>query len=143
MFVSERWRVRGIRGATTVAKNEEQEIIDASYELVNEMIERNDVEIDDIASVIFTVTQDLNAVFPAVGGRRAGLGQVPLLCATEIPVPGGQARCVRVLMHVNTTKSQSEIQHVYLGDAVALRPDLDHSEKPKPIQAAEAGRIEN
>lgn len=122
--MSERWRVRGIRGAITVQENDAKEITDATYELVTEMMKRNAVDLDDIASVIFTVTQDLDAAFPAVGGRKAGLSSVPLLCATEIPVPGGQDRCIRVLMHVNTTKSQAEIHHVYLGEAAALRPDL-------------------
>lgn len=122
--MSERWCVRGIRGAITVPRNDAQDIIDATYELVTEIMQRNAVDPEEIASVIFTVTPDLDAAFPAVGGRKAGLSAVPLICATEIPVPGGQARCVRVLMHVNTTKSQAEIQHVYLGEAAALRPDL-------------------
>lgn len=132
--MSERWRVRGIRGAITVRRNDAQEIIDATQELVTEIMKRNEVDPEEIASVIFTVTQDLDAVFPAVGGRMAGLSGVPLMCATEIPVPGGQARCVRVLMHVNTTKSQAEMQHVYLGEAVALRPDLCNSEASASVE---------
>lgn len=119
------WRVRGIRGATTVDANERSAIIDASRELVTHMLEANEVDTEEIASVIFTVTLDLDAEFPAVGGRLAGLGHVPLLCATEIGVPGSQPRCLRVLMHVNTRKSQAEIRHIYLKDAVSLRPDLE------------------
>lgn len=121
------WKVRGIRGAITVDRNDREAIIEATRELVQEMIERNGVAIDDIASVIFTVTEDLNAEFPAVGGRLAGLSQVPLMCATEIAVPGSQPRCLRVLMHVNTKLPQHAIRHVYLREAKALRPDLEGS----------------
>lgn len=137
--MSDRWRVRGIRGAITVAENTEEAIIDATCELVEEMIRRNDVDLEEVVSVIFTATADLNAAFPAVGGRKAGLTHVPLICATEIPVPGGQAKCLRVLMHVNTTKSQNEIHHVYLRDAVALRPDLDHT-PPSSLNNVEESR---
>lgn len=119
------WKVRGVRGATTVNENSQQAIVESTHELVDEIIRRNDIDIDDIASVIFTTTQDLNAAFPAVGGRQAGLSSVPLMCATEIDVPGGQPRCIRVLMHVNTTKAQNEMKHVYLRDAIRLRPDLE------------------
>lgn len=117
--------VRGIRGAITVDVDEPDEIIAAARELVEQMIEVNDVDIDMIASVVFSATPDLTSVFPAVGGREAGLTNVPLFCTTEIDVPGAQPRCLRVLMHVNTTKKQDEIQHVYLREAVSLRPDLE------------------
>lgn len=120
-----RWRVRGIRGATTVPTNDREAIVEAVDELVREIIKRNEIDSEDISSVIFTATKDLNAEFPAVGGRRAGLNHVPLICSTEIDVPGGQPRCLRVLMHVNTTKPQTEIRHVYLREAAALRPDLE------------------
>lgn len=117
--------VRGIRGAITVDADEPDEIIAAARELVEQMIQLNDVDIEMIASVIFSATPDLKSAFPAVGGREAGLTNVPLFCTTEIDVPGAQPRCLRVLMHVNTTKKQDEIQHVYLRDAVSLRPDLE------------------
>lgn len=117
--------VRGIRGAITVDADEPEQIIAAARELVEEMIRVNDVDIEMIASVVFSATPDLKSAFPAVGGREAGLTNVPLFCTTEIDVPGAQPRCLRVLMHVNTTKKQHEIQHVYLRDAVNLRPDLE------------------
>lgn len=122
--MTEQWRVRGIRGAITVEANEKEAIVDATCRLVQEMMRRNGVAIEDIASVIITATRDLDAEFPAVGARRAGLTHVPLMCAAEIDVPGAQSRCVRVLMHVNTPKGQREIEHVYLGEAAGLRPDL-------------------
>lgn len=117
--------VRGIRGATTVDVDEPDAVIAAARDLVEQIIEANDVDIDMIASVIFSTTPDLRSAFPAVGGREAGLTNVPLFCTTEIDVPGAQPRCLRVLMHVNTTKKQDEIQHVYLREAVSLRPDLE------------------
>lgn len=123
--MGERWAVRGIRGATTVEANEREAIIHATRELVERMLAVNEIATEDIASVIFTVTPDLNQEFPAVGGREAGLGNVPLLCATEIDVPGATPRCIRVLMHVNTTKAQHELLDVYLRGASSLRPDLE------------------
>lgn len=118
-------RFRGIRGAVTVEANIEQEILDATFELLQEMIRANQIDVDDIAGVLFTVTPDLNAAFPAEAGRRLpGWNQVPLLCAQEIPVPGAVSRCIRVLMFVNTTKTLDEIRHVYLRGAERLRPDL-------------------
>lgn len=118
-------RFRGIRGAITVGANTEAAIQDATYELLQQMIKANEVDADDIAGVMFTVTPDLNATFPAEAGRRLpGWAQVPLMCAQEVPVPGALARCVRVLMLVNTTKTASEVQHIYLRDAERLRPDL-------------------
>src|SRR5690625_2046856 len=117
--------VRGIRGATTVEVDEPDAVIAAARELVEQMIEANDIKVDMIASVMFSATPDLKSAFPAVGGREAGLTDVPLFCTTEIDVPGAQPRCLRILMHVNTTKNQDEIQHVYLREAVSLRPDLE------------------
>lgn len=118
-------RFRGIRGAVTVETNTERAILDATYELLKQMVAANGVDPDDIAGVLFTVTPDLNAAFPAEAGRRfAGWAQVPLMCAQEIPVSGALAKCVRVLMLVNTTRTSREIQHIYLRDAEQLRPDL-------------------
>lgn len=115
--------LRGIRGATTVSANDAEEILDATRELLEEMCQRNQVSPDDIASAIFTVTPDLNATFPAEAARQLGWNWVPMLCATEIPVPGRLARCIRVLIQVNTTKKPDEMKHVYLREAEALRPD--------------------
>jgi chorismate mutase len=88
------------------------------------MFERNAVDRDDLVSVIFTVTQDLRAEFPAAAARKLGIQDVPLLCATEIPVEDAVGRCIRVLMHLYTGRSRDELRHVYLGDARQLRTDL-------------------
>ena len=126
-------RFRGIRGAITVGANTEAAIQDATYELLQQMIKANEVDADDIAGVMFTVTPDLNATFPAEAGRRLpGWAQVPLMCAQEVPVPGALSRCVRVLMLVNTTKTAAEVHHIYLRDAERLRPDLAPSAPHHP-----------
>ncbi len=118
-------RFRGIRGAVTVESNTADAILDATAELLRKMVAANEVDVDDIAGVVFTVTPDLDAAFPAEAGRRlAGWAQVPLMCAQEIPVPGALPRCIRVLMLVNTTKTLDEVEHVYLRGAERLRPDL-------------------
>lgn len=116
--------VRGIRGATTVEENSAELIKAATQELLQVIVKENSLSLEDIVSAIFTVTPDLNADFPASSAREIGWETVPLLCATEIPVPGAIALCIRVLLHVNTTLSQMEIKHVYLNRAVALRKDL-------------------
>lgn len=115
--------VRGIRGATTVEENDKEEIISATEELLEAISQSNDFEPDHIASVLFTVTSELNATFPAEAARKRGWLLVPMLCSTEIPVPGSMPKCIRVLIHVNTTKRADEIRHTYLRRAVALRPD--------------------
>ncbi|MHB1127182.1 MAG: chorismate mutase [Bacillota bacterium] len=119
--------VRGIRGAISVSGNTAEEIKTATKELLQVIIDENHVDLDDIASVIFTVTRDLNAEFPAAAAREMGWVYVPLMCATEIDVPGGTQGLVRVLMHVNTTKSPREIRHIYRGKAALLRPDLSET----------------
>lgn len=116
-------RVRGIRGATTVAANERDAIVSATRELLEILVRRNGIEPGDVASVWFTTTSDLDAEFPAFAARRIGWTEVPLICAREIPVTGALARCVRVLIHWNTDLSQAEIGHVFLHGARALRPD--------------------
>ncbi len=113
---------RGIRGATTVEYNNREEILSATTELLQLLIEKNDLHPDNIASAIFTVTDDLDADFPAVATRRLGWTETALMCAREIPVPGSLRKCIRVLIHVNTTRSAAEIQHVYIREAVSLRP---------------------
>jgi len=121
-------RFRGIRGAVTVEANTEQAIVDATADLLREMVRANGVDADDIAGILFTVTPDLTATFPAEATRRlAGWTQVPLMCAQEIPVAGALPRCVRVLMFINTTKTLDEVHHVYLRGAEQLRPDLPRS----------------
>ena len=123
---------RGIRGATTVAADSAAEILAATRELLEGIVQANDVTTEDIASAVFTATEDLTAVFPAQAARGLGWERVPLLDAREIPVPGSLARCVRVLVHWNTDKTQAEIRHVYLRGAVVLRPDLGGKEHPPP-----------
>ena len=115
---------RGIRGAITVERNEAAEIAAATRELIETIIKENSLDTEDIASAIFTVTSDLNAGFPATAVREMGWRYIPLLCANEINVPGSLGRCIRVLIHVNTAKSQKEIKHVYLKGAAVLREDL-------------------
>ncbi|MCB0045750.1 MAG: chorismate mutase [Caldilineaceae bacterium] len=114
---------RGIRGATTVTKDEQEEVLRATRELLALMIRLNGIEPADVASAIFTTTHDVRSVFPALAARQLGWLEVPLLCTHEISVPGSLPLCVRVLLHWNTQLGQSEIQHVYLRDAVSLRPD--------------------
>ena len=114
---------RGIRGAITVSENTEETIIAATKELLQRMIEVNDVEIGDVACILFTTTSDLNAAFPAAAARRLGWTRVSLLCGHEMNVPGSLPRCLRVLVLFNTDKKNEEIMHVYLGDAVTLRDE--------------------
>jgi chorismate mutase len=115
---------RGVRGATTVQENTKEAILQATRQMMALMIRRNQIESADVASVTFTVTKDINAEFPALAARQMGWLEVPLLCGYEIDVPGSLQKCVRVMVLWNTTKKQSEIQHVYIHDAVRLRPDL-------------------
>lgn len=115
--------VRGIRGATTVEVDDKEAIISATEELLEEMVRVNGFLPEEIASAFFTVTQGLTSTFPAEAARKRGWTLVPMLCATEIPVPGSLPMCIRVMVHVNTTKKQDEIRHVYQRRAVALRPD--------------------
>ncbi|HEY6947353.1 MAG TPA: chorismate mutase [Gemmatimonadales bacterium] len=116
-------RVHGIRGATTVERNEAQEILDATDELLRAIIAANDLQPDDIVSAFFTVTNDLDAAFPARAAEDFGWNIVALLHATEIPVPGSLPRCIRLLVHAYTTRTRAEIKHCYLRRAVILRPD--------------------
>lgn len=115
---------RGVRGATTVTENSREAILNATRQMLALLIRRNQIKSEDIASAIFTVTKDLSAEFPALAARQLGWIEVPLLCGYEIEVPGSLPLCVRVLVHWNTVLPQSDIQHVYIHDAVRLRPDL-------------------
>lgn len=115
--------VRGIRGAISVTENTAREIIDKTKEMIQEMITQNEIQQDDIAGAFFTVTSDLNAEFPAKAARNLGWDQVPMICQTEIAVPGSLAGIIRVLVLLNTEKSSREMKHIYLGKAKSLRPD--------------------
>lgn len=115
---------RGVRGATTVDSDNREEILKATTQLLALMIRRNGIESADVASAIFTVTKDLQSEFPALAARQLGWLEVPLLCGYEVSVDGSLPRCIRILLHWNTQCDQSEINHVYVRDAVKLRPDL-------------------
>ncbi len=117
--------VRGVRGATTVGRNDRDEILERTGELLRALVERNGIEPADIASAVFSVTGDIDAEFPAVAARRLGWLYTPLMCTREIPVPGSLPLCIRVLLHVNTDRPQQDIIHLYLREARKLRPDLD------------------
>jgi chorismate mutase len=117
-------RLRALRGATTVAQNEAEAILEATDELVREVLERNALHHDDLVSCVFTCTPDLDAEFPAVAARRLGLSDVPLLCAREIDVPGALPRVIRLLLHYYADEGAG-VEHVYLREATALRRDLE------------------
>jgi chorismate mutase len=116
-------RIHGIRGATTVARNDADAILAATDELLRTLIQANDLAPDDIVSALFTVTNDLDAAFPARAAEELGWNIVALLHATEIPVPGSLAKCIRLLVHAYTPRSRAEIKHCYLRGATILRPD--------------------
>lgn len=118
--------MRGIRGAITVEENNAEQMQNATQELLKEMLAKNSLNTEDIVSAIFTVTPDLDAIFPASGARKMGWNQVPMLDAYEIAVPGALPHCIRVLLHVETPLSQKEVQHIYLRKAEALRKDITH-----------------
>jgi chorismate mutase len=117
--------LRGIRGATTVAQDDPTLIHEATRELLIEMLRQNTIaDFEVIAAIFFTTTPDLTSTFPAEAARALGMNMVPLMCNQEIPVPGRLPRAIRVMMQINTQKSQQEIRHVYLREATSLRPDL-------------------
>lgn len=115
---------RGIRGATTVERNDRDEILASTTALLQLLVERNDLRTEDIVSAIFTLTDDLDAEFPALAARKMGWTETALMCMREIPVPGSLPKCIRVLLHVNTTRSAAEMQHIYTRGAVSLRPNF-------------------
>ena len=117
-------RLRALRGAITVDENDADAILDATEELVRELMERNSLEAERMVSCIFTCTDDLDAEFPAVAARRLGLSAVPLLCAREIAVPGSLPKVIRVMVHCYAEEG-APVQHVYLREATALRKDLE------------------
>jgi chorismate mutase len=116
--------VRAIRGAIQIDANERDLILEGTSELVREVLHRNDVDDADLISIVFTATPDLTAEFPAYAARLMGFHDVPLLCTTEIAVPGSMPRVLRLLAHVESDRPRAEIHHVYLRGAAALRRDL-------------------
>jgi chorismate mutase len=116
--------VRAVRGAVQIGGDDRTDILAGTTELVTEVMSRNELSTDDVISVLFTATPDLTAEFPALAARKLGLQEVPLLCAAEICVPGAMPRVVRLMMHIETSKPRSALQHVYLRGAAALRLDI-------------------
>jgi chorismate mutase len=117
-------RLRAIRGATTVDRDTPEEIHAATRELLAAIATENGLDPSDVVSAIFTTTPDVSSEFPALAARAFGWVDVPLLCTMEIPVPGSLGRCIRVLLHVETTRRRDQLRHIYLRDAKSLRPDL-------------------
>ncbi|GAA2408647.1 chorismate mutase [Actinomadura vinacea] len=116
--------VRAVRGATQVDADDREQILEATTELVAEVMSRNGLSTDDVISVLFTATPDLVAEFPALAARKLGFHEVPLLCAAELAVPHALPRVIRLMAHIETERPRSEIQHVYLRGATALRLDI-------------------
>jgi chorismate mutase len=116
--------VRGIRGAVTVDSNTAEAIQEATKQVLTSMVECNQIRLEDIASAFFTGTTDLDVEVPARAARDLGWTMVPMFCMQEMVVKGSLPRCIRVMLHVNTDKTQEDIQHIYLGEAALLRPDL-------------------
>lgn len=118
-------RVRGLRGATTVVQDEAEAVLKATKDLVRTIAEENEVDVEEIVSVLISTTTDVKSTFPAKAVRTIeGWKYVPVMCTHEMDVPGGLPLCIRVLMHVNTATAQKDIVHVYQNEAVKLRPDL-------------------
>jgi chorismate mutase len=116
---------RGIRGATTIESDSKENVLSATCELLDAILASNPgLKTEDIASALFTATDDIVGAYPALAARQMGWDLVPMMCAREIPVPGSLPKAIRVLIHWNTDKSQSDVTHVYLREAVKLRPDL-------------------
>jgi chorismate mutase len=116
--------VRAARGAIRIEQDTAEHVLSATARLLSTMLERNEVDPDEIVSVFFTATEDLRSAFPAEAARRLGLGRVPLMCAQEIPVAGAMPRVVRILMHFHTDHAQADVVHPYLDGAESLRDDL-------------------
>jgi chorismate mutase len=116
--------VRALRGATTLDADTTEQVQERVQALMRELLERNDIDHDDIVSIVFTATDDIHSMFPATAARSLGLGDVPLLCARELDIIGATPRCVRVLMHLTTDKARHELRHVYQHGAQGLNDDL-------------------
>lgn len=126
---SRRTVCRGVRGATTVDGAAREQILTATAELLQRLVQANGIESEDVASAIFTTTPDLTAEYPALAARLMGWRDTALLCGHEMAVPGGLERCVRILLHWNTTLAANEIEHVYIHGAANLRPDRGELEE--------------
>ncbi len=118
-------RVRAARGAIVVAADDAPMLLDATGRLLSAILQRNEIQTEDLVSILFTATEDLRSAFPAEAARRMGLGLVPLMCAREISVDGSMPRVIRLLVHFHSDRSLHEVAHVYLDGAESLRDDLD------------------
>jgi len=116
--------VRALRGATTIEQNLRKDIMFETKNLLSKLVETNEISHDDIVSIIFSTTRDINAAFPAAAAREMGWNDIPLMCTNEMEVVGSLQKCIRVLMHINCCKTNSQLKHVYLKEAKKLRPDL-------------------
>ena len=116
--------VRAIRGATQLEADERDHLLDSVDELIRAILEQNELDHDDLISLVFTATPDLHSEFPALAARRLGIGDVPLLCAQELDIVGAMPRCIRVLVHLSTERTRAELHHVYLEGTQSLRDDL-------------------
>jgi chorismate mutase len=116
--------VLALRGATTLERDDREHLMERVTELLSGMLERNDVDHDDVISIVFTATDDIRCGFPAAAARAMGMGDIPLLCARELDIDGGMPRCVRILLHLTTERTRSQLRHVYLHEARSLRDDL-------------------
>ena len=117
-------RVRALRGATTLERDEREHLIARTQELIAALFDRNDLDEDDLISIVFTATDDVHSAYPAEAAREAGITHIPLMCARELEVEGGIERCVRVLVHAYTDRDTRSLRHVYLHAARQLRTDL-------------------
>ena len=117
-------RVRAIRGATTLERDDRDHLIERTQEMIHLLFERNDLDEDDLVSIVFTATDDISSAFPAEAAREAGFVHTPLMCARELEIDGGIPRCIRVLVHAYTSHDKAALRHVYLHDARQLRTDL-------------------
>ncbi len=126
--------IRGVRGATTVESNAADDILQATSELLKTMIQENDIAEDEVASILFTITPELNATYPAKAARMLGWTRTALMGFQEADVPDGLPMCIRILIHWNTDKSIDEIKHLFLRDAVKLRPDLTPNQGMEEVQ---------
>ncbi len=126
---------RGVRGATTVERDERDVVLAATRELLALMIRLNDIQPESVSSAIFTTTPDLTSAFPATAARQLGWLDVPLMCSHEIAGPGSLPRCIRILLHWNTGKAQADVRHVYIREAISLRPDKSLILSPTDLDA--------
>ena len=117
-------RVRAARGAIRVSEDTAETVLASTTRLLEAILQRNEIEHDDLISVLFTATDDIHCAFPALAARKFGLGDVPLICARELDVDGATPRCIRVMIHLNTDKARDQLHHVYLEGARNLRDDL-------------------